>query len=182
MKERNVVQAEFFLADTQASSLEALQRDILGRIKDNLPLAIAGSDRGPSIKTAVRFYDMSGELTRLAVRSEALESAQQRAMDRLIDAGPFRRVFLERRYRKIARSLTKVRRSALGESVQQIRRILKTNGAIAVEGTSRRFRPLRPDEAHELAESVSNSRRAWFFVYRPNSLLADSDIMVAHLM
>lgn len=86
-----LVQAEFFnVGNTHPPTLEALLQECDARIAEGLPLALVGSENRSSIKTVVRFFDSSGEITELALRARRLENKYEKTLDLLFSGGASR--------------------------------------------------------------------------------------------
>jgi hypothetical protein len=174
-RQSTVIQAEFFhVGGKDTPSLGALFSDIGERVADGLAGALSGSDRGPGIKTTVRFFDSTGELTRFVSHENELEDAQHRLVEAMQHRSGFRAVFDSWNYRRLHRSRMHMRAKVRVRAADAVCRTIAAKEPLAIETWEHRFRLLKRSEAHELVEAISEAKSAWLFVFRQDHLLFDS--------
>lgn len=181
--ELNIVQAEFFhVGGTETPTFEALLEECRERVKEGLELVLRGHEGRPHIKTVVRFFDETGELTRLALKADQLKRRDKKILDGLVSSTGLRRWFLNLKSRRLAGQTLALQETARLLAAHRLRDAIKASRTVAVEKFDHSFRLVRKDELHELAESATNSRNVWLFVFRPNNLLSDTNTPVASVM
>lgn len=163
-----IIQVEFFSPDISSAPT----------IEKALERALERGVDGDRIKTVFRFTDESKKIPkRVAVsqrrdlrvdRDSFLIRLWRSFFNPVLDPGSSTR---ERKEDKLV-SLTKK---------QLISQIRSGEHEVATENPDYSFRPILPDERHELIERISRSQRAWFFVFSPNAdLCTDSPGEVIH--
>ena len=160
---RNIVQAEFFhVGGKGVKTLEALDAEILGRVADGAP-----------IKTTVRFFDEGGFITDFVLNLASIEEHESSLVAAVSRTRGWKKSFLGRRHHRLVRRTLdlKARRARL--AALQLRTAIETSRKVAVELPDRSFRPVAPDERHDLLEAAERATDAWIFVFKPNDLLAD---------
>jgi hypothetical protein len=168
---RNIVQAEFFLVNVRADSLDDMLADCAERKADDVP-----------IKCVVRFYD-NGTVTRFA----KLLAWMKKKKDEHVKLGwcyskPPRTLFdyLIWAWVDIAGDWLNERKVSV--VARQLKRATRARQTIAVESEGHRFREAHRDELHELTEAARAASDVWLFVFKPNHLLADKNEFVVHAM
>lgn len=162
----NIVQAEFF--HTDAESLNAVVAQCVERITDGSP-----------IKTVVRFFDDDGAMTKQVLKLENLMK-RRTALNTVIfnSQGIWQRI-QEVRYQRLGRKINKNKKSAQLLATAKLEMFARASRPIAIEHGEHRFRIAYRDETHEILESARAATDVWFFVFRPNFLLADTNNPVA---
>ncbi|MGH2506305.1 MAG: hypothetical protein ACREGH_01530 [Minisyncoccia bacterium] len=179
----NIVQAEFFhVGRGSTPSLEALLDECRERVKENLELVLQGVESRSGIKTVVRFFDESGKLTKLALKSEQLNKKDRQVLHDFINAKGLWRWWLNRQNRRLAGQSLVLKEKARLLGVEELRLAIRKSREVAVERPDHSFRLARKDESHELIESAQNSKGVWLFVFRPNNLLSDTNVSVVCAM
>lgn len=177
----NIVQAEFFhIGGREDQSLEDMMREARERIHvavseilDGVPPSISGS----RIKTAVRFFDGDGSITRYIAASEKLESRY----DKLLvgfpeDTSNWQGMWYRLRFIRLAGR--KMRHEKMRHEVvlRALEVAVRGQQLVALEDWERNFRPLERNEEHELLEAVRSSHNLILFLFRPNDLLSDTQV------
>ena len=179
----NVVQAEFsHVGGGEVRTLAGLLAQCQERAKDGLELALQGNNRRSGIKTVVRFHDQRGRLTSITRRYEKTERRDREIFSKFLTATELRRRLLDLWGRGLAGKSQRLRTAACILAAEELRNAIQTSAQVTVEQADNRFRPMRRDEAHELLESAAQAKYVWLFIFKPNDLLADSNVPVAALM
>lgn len=173
---RNIVQAEFFHCLRDPESAEAL-KDLLRELVDR-------KSTGSSIKTSLRFYDGEEALVTKSVLSlERRREKRESLSNRLLDGSGvwplitnFQHHYACRKMRRMEQRHLSLIRSTAASRVQS------SPHEVAIECNDHSFRQLERDEVHELLESLQKVHGVWTFVFRPNELLADENILIASFM
>lgn len=179
-----LVQAEFFnVGNTNSPTLERLLQECDERIAEGLPLALLSKNR-TSIKTVVRFFDNSGEITELALRARGLENKYERILDLLFIGGTSRLYawWTHLRLDLLQRQKTAAERALHTRTRELLHAAIRQSRGIAVEKSDHHFRMLRDDERHELLESTTQEKPTWVFVFHPNHLLSDQNKLIVSVM
>jgi hypothetical protein len=164
----NIIQAEFFLINFDASRdqvlYEAVERDL----------------EGSPLKVCVRFYEDGKDITALmreykAVKDRLLFITQTPA------AGKFRRWRLNRRSKKLLERLRSLQEEARRLIIGRLVSCTRLGGPIVVESDRHIYRRAKPDEFHELLESVKRSRKMWVYIFEFNDLSAKNMQMVGSI-
>lgn len=171
----NIIQAEFFhVGGLDAPHLDVLIGECKTRIAD-----------GARIKTTVRFYDTDGSITSKAVSVSREDERLRKMVAGYTKANGWKRVFIGTvcifALKKRIRS-----REQNGKVLSYIQlkllETLRTSGQICVERHDRSFRPMRKDEAYDLATAIAKAKNVWIFVFSPNELCADKNTLIAQVM
>jgi len=178
----NLVQAEFFHVGRNGSSLDEVLDECYHRIGEGLELALKGVEPRFGIKTVVRFFDYAGDLTAIAQEAEKLEARSRENHADLMSASGLQRWWLGSQSRRIAGAAINLDKKAHRLAAVRLLEAIRGSKEVAIEMFDHRFRPLRADEAHEVAEAIATSTRIWLFIFKPNAILSDSNEPVAHLM
>ncbi len=179
----NIVQAEFFhVGGNNVDSLEELGNEIFGRVQDGLPLAMEGIEVPPPLKTVVRFYDDDGAVTAFVKEAARLRENHDLLFEAFPSAGWFRRWWIDRQTAQLAGKIVDAKGEALILAIRQFAAAVQASKPIGVECLDHSFRPMKPEESHELVEKVEAAKSLWLFVFQPNDLLADSNKSIARLM
>jgi len=181
----NIVQAEFFhVGGRNTSSLEDLFEEMSERIKESLPLALAGIETGTGIKTALRFFDQDNHLTVLTKKLQSMEDLYTSILESLGTTSPnsWHRWYFGMQLRKFAKQ-----KSALSEKVEQAAiaaciASLQSNKPFGVERMDRSYRTIKPEERHNFQEKVQGAKGVWLFIFEPNDLCADKNKLVTTMM
>ncbi len=180
---RNIAQAEFSHVGGNANaSLESVIAECQERIADGVEMALNGRSARSGIKTTVRFLDRSGGLTKLAKRSEALKRKRAALHYRFPKLTGIRRSCANIRSRHLEGKARRLRAEVHSVSIRELLSALMIGQTVAVEQPDRTFRLVRRDETYELMEAVARSQTAWLFVFAPNDLFADENVLIASAM
>ncbi len=167
----NIVQVEFFLVDTNPSrTLSEVEGEAQSRARG-----------GAQIKECVRFYD-DGAIVDVIKRAQRAHERSSALWQKYARAGYFRRILVNsgRKYEEIVRKGLRDRAREL--CVSRIEKLARTTKELAIERAGHSFTMARPNELHELVESIKKSNGMWFFVFKPNTLTSDTNTMLAHSM
>lgn len=165
----NIIQAEFFLVDTtNAQSIEDLIKDCKTRLIEGLELTLHGIERGPGIKTVIRFYDQGNLLTALALQAKVAADEHDEIIEQFASAGWLRRKLVIRQAGSLKKLKAKLSDDCRLRTYIQLHNEIKALNNVAIEKSDHHFRLARPDELHELYESVRNSNSMWLFIFEPN--------------
>lgn len=179
----NIAQVEFFhVGGKDTRSLDALLEELEERVADAFELVLRGGEARSGIKTVVRFFDIGGTLTALALQAEALRRRNREVMGAFLGATGFRRWWFDKRGRRLARKSLALKDKVKTLAAEQLREAIKASRDVAVERLDHSFRPLRKEEAHELVVAAEKARGAWLFVFKPNDLFAYKNAAVAYAM
>lgn len=182
-RQTNIVQAEFFhVGGKDTPSLKALFAECGERVADSLELTLQGYEAHSCIKTVVRFFDETGNLTKIAIKAERIKKRNKKLLDDFTGATGLQRWLLDIKSRWLAGKIIALSEEARMLASGYLCEAIRTSHEVAVECDDHSFRSIKGNEAHEIVESASNSRRVWLFVFRPNNLLADTNTLVACLM
>lgn len=175
-----LIQAEFFhVGGPNTKSLEELLEECRKRTADVL---LPQDDIGHSrIKTVIRFFDESEELTKLVLRAAEL---QKRRIDLIGTTGTnlLRCWLLSKEYRRLLAQWSSMVEQIQKRAVQCADNALTSSRAVAIERLNHSFRLIRPDEAHEVSEKIRNSKDVWLFVFEPNELLSEANTPIGSYM
>lgn len=160
----NIVQAEFFLTDVHADSLEDLMGEIKERVKDQAP-----------IKVCFRFYDEDGSMLALAKESNRLKIRSRWILKKFPASKGLWRWWLDRQDRKVAGQSIHLRERALPAVIRRVERVVQLGGSLAVEGRGHLYRWPRPDEVHELLEAARRATGVWLFITPDEHLLSNKN-------
>jgi hypothetical protein len=178
----NIVQAEFFHVGGGHSSLKDVIDDCKERIADGLDLVMQGGEARSDIKTVVRFYDVGGVLTRLAQQAEVLKKRNRICMDSFVNATGLRRWWLDRQSRRFAGKILRLKDDVRTHTAVQLREVVQASLDVAVERGDHSFRLMRREESHEITIAAERAKSVWLFVFQPNDLLSDKNVMIANAM
>lgn len=174
----NVLQYEFFhVGGKGIGSLEDVMAECYERTVDNLPLAMAGDDTGPGIKTVVRIYDVDGRVTRWAQQVKDLE-AQREIHFNGRRSNPFATWYTSWQIVRLNRRMDRVRQLIVGYFTEYIDKSFTGELDVARETYGHAFRLARREEYVDLRQAAIMARGLWLFIFKPNDLLADENISV----
>lgn len=160
----NIVQAEFFLANVYADSLEDLMGEIKERVKDHAP-----------IKVCFRFYDEDGSMLALAKESKRLKIRSRWILKKFPASKSVWRWWLGRESRKVAGQAVHLRERALPAVIRQVERVVRLGSSLAVEERGHLYRWPRQDEVHELLEAARRATGVWLFITPDEHLLSNKN-------
>lgn len=178
----NVLQFKFFhVGGKGVESIEDVLVECAERVDDYLPLAMAGNDIGPGIKTVVRIYDTDGCLTRLVLRINELEAERESYIK------VPRRTFLYNWYvslqiERIDKKIAQIRNKMVDYFTNYIASYIHDGDKVAREVDSHRFRPARGEEYMDLYLTAGTAKHFWLIVFEPNDLLADKNKIIVSVM
>jgi hypothetical protein len=176
-----IIQVEYFHVDME-HSFDTVFEEMHERVRDALEAVSCGFDPLSSgIKTTLRFYDQDGSIADLITKLKILENQWFEGIKTtepdlvslyIIRFKSFRRVFQKRRLEHM------LYKSALN----QIRLALVSQDGVSGQMANFSFRYIHGDEKHELLQSISVSKRALWFVLKPDSLLSEeTEVQVCYL-
>ncbi len=178
---QNILQYELFHVGSEDGSLGALMAECFDRVADNLPLAMAGSDLGPGIKTVVRLYDTDEQVTILVHEINALKARVEHycnAPRSNAFTNAYARWQIRRTYKKIDALKFRVMEYYLAYIVKARRGACN----VARETWRHTFRPAEINELYDLMRAAAATKSFWLFIFEPNELLADVNKGVVDLM
>ena len=181
-KQYNVLQYEFFhVGGKDAGSLEDVMAECFERAADNLPMAIAGDDIGPGIKTVVRIYDMDGRVTHWAHQVKNLK-AQREIHYNAPRSNLFTNWYARWQIGQLNRRMDKARELMVSYFTEYIGKSFNCEWNVAKETWDNAFRLARREEYIELRQSAVAAKYLWLFIFEPNDLLADKNTGVVSVM
>ena len=135
-------------------------------------------------KTAVvRIYDDGEFITPLILRLEEMGKRRESLSTTLSTSkSRWRRFVLNFRFQRLAGKILKLKKQAVVVGIEQLETAIRTSRPVAVERFGREFRLAKPNEMHELLEAAKRAESAWFFIFKPNDLLANKNTYVACFM
>ncbi len=144
----NTVQAEFFhVGGEDTHSLDALFEECGERVADGLELVLQGGEARFGIKTVVRFFDVEGALSALALQAEALKKRDRKVMESFSRATGLRRWWLDKRGRRLARRSLALKDRVRILAAQRLREAVEASQGVAVERSDYSFRPMRRERS-----------------------------------
>lgn len=183
---KNIVQAEFFHVDViGAKSLDEVMKDCADRARESHELAQSGQEWRSGVKTVVRFYDDTKELTRLAHSIVALKKEFEKAIEQAEPYSWFAvlwALYFGSKRSRLARKLADTQEKARRITATRLYEALASGRPVALERVDHSFRPVRFDETHELTVSAARSKAVWLFIFTSNDLYADENTIVVSAM
>jgi len=184
-----VVQAEFFRAmfiGFGTPSLEDFMSECQERIAEDGEFLSRGPTRASRpLKTVVRFYDSTGTLLKLIQRTTKTEYWYQSLWFRCFSGTGFSARLLFLLVRLLGMQKERLRRRVRSLAVERVRMLVSNRNdlsGVVVEDSHHQLRPLRPDEAVELLETIEGSLGGMrIFVFKPNNLLSDENEILVSL-
>ena len=125
------------------------------------------------LKSAVRFFDHSGRLTRFAERMQYYQRLRFRLVKKLPEESGLRKKFNAWMIRRLSNKLVDMPVLALHLVRYELEAMLYDERELAVEQVDRSFRLARRNEIPEVLMDVEYSSGAWLFVFKPNDLCAN---------
>ena len=181
-KSHNVLQYEFFhVGGKDAKSLDEVMAECFERTADNLPMAMAGDDTGPGIKTVGRIYDMDGRVTHWANQVKDLE-AQREVHFNAPRSNPITNWYARWQIGRLNRRMDKVKKLMVDYFTTYIGLSFNGEWNVARETWNHAFRPARREEYIELRQAAIMAKNLWLFIFEPNDLLADRNQGIVHIM
>lgn len=178
----NILQYEFFhVGGRNASSLEEVMAECAERTVDSLPIAMAGDDTGPGIKTVVRIYDMDGQVTRWAQQVKELE-AQREVHFNAPRSNLITNWYARWQIGRLNRQMDRGRELMVRYFTAYIGTSFKGEWNVARETWNHAFRPARREEYIELHQAAIMAKSLWLFIFEPNDLLADRNEGIVSVM
>lgn len=178
-----LVQVEFYhVGGENIHSLGALLEECAQRIGENIPRSIGGSEVGPGIRTAVRFFDVTGGITYLARKANRAEKKRERSLEDYENASSWpRRWLMGIRKRWLIAQAHGAKDELRSFSSGRLQDAL-TMDSVAVENPDRSFRYVRDEEQQELIGRIVASTHVWVFVFNSNDLFSKkNELLVASM-
>lgn len=181
----HVVQAEFFHGNTDEGDYldHALDHAWMRLLGAGLNAASGTPDLGPGsgIKTCVRFYDRTGDVSRLVRHAHRMREKHKGVMQKLASSRGIGRFILLRREKRLRAAQGHAEKLAFKFAFKEFERSAHFRRPLALETVGHRYRSLSPDEARSFSRSLRHARSMWLFLFKPNDLLADDIACVASI-
>lgn len=171
ISEKRVLQIEFFHEGPVAGTLEEFSERIRRR-----------RQQGARIKTTVRIVTQDASLVHWMLLIYVLDAAIYALRQSMQACGAGRMsIALDGAFQRM-----RERRKARVEehAISALEYAVNAGSGVAIEQTDRTFRPLMPEEAYELLETVAAVRAngTWLFLFHSGDLYADPQRLVCSIM
>ena len=165
---KNIVQVEFFHANVNPD-VDTLS-EALVELAGSMGRLVAA---GKPLKTAIRFYDEHGHITKLVKDYCETQSAYVTAVGELAKAELGARFMLSTQKTLLSahRKMDALRGQAKSLIPGQLSAITKDSKQIAVELPGRFFRMAEEAEFPQLLDNARKAKDLWLFVFTPADLL-----------
>lgn len=178
----NVLQYEFLhVGGEGVKTLRQLQDQCVERMQESLPLALAGDDTGPGIKTVVRIYDTGGCVTSLSHEFNALK-AEYHESAFTSHTNPISRWNARRTQTRLRNRMQECQENITQCYLENLDTLFRGDWLIARGLWDKSFRLANRDEFVELQHAAVLAKDTWLFVFEPNDLLADTNEIITSVM
>lgn len=181
MIQHNILQFEIFhIGGKGVRSLDEVVAEGINLARENLPLAMAGSDYGTGIKTIVRIYDTSGRVTHLAKQLENLYT-KRKAHYNATRSNLITNWYAVWQINRLNRQISSVCKEVTKSFVRYIDTAFKDGWEVARENIDHSFRPAVRTEYLELQQAAILAENFMLFIFTPNDLLAGRNKIIASI-
>jgi hypothetical protein len=179
----NLAQVEFHHVGRKQNPTSLEIASATGELIESLLSSLAtGKVPSTRSKTVVRFFDTTGELTKVALESTKLVNEDANLTDAYRMASPPGKVMISKRGQKVAGARLLLMKTCGQIAIREFRNTVKSAQEIAVENPDHTFRLAEHNELHELVEAATGAYSVWLFVFEPNDLLSLKNKSVASAM
>lgn len=159
---RKVIQAEFFFINDVTPPEEAMN-EAWERLQE-----------GSRIKMVVRFYDLTGTLSRLLQKLRTYEDRFTTEIISFQKNSRWNRWFRKARITWVMRKRNALRsKTLMGVRSNFVTALTQENGVAIEDLPGDHFRPVERNETYELKQLLSFSKYVWVFAFEPGDLFSD---------
>jgi hypothetical protein len=133
-------------------------------------------------KTAVRFFDHTGEFTTVALNYQLNAKQEAHIRRRLFATKGIKQWWYARRHRKLSRTAAALKEKATVLLEEYLSFAARRRHTVGFEKTDFSFREARQHELQAMRDTAFHCTDCWFFVFKPNDLCADKNVGVASIM